>query len=1606
MSETKAASPVSSKSSPVKTNWPLIIGGALVSLIFLLAMFGPSLAPKDPTAHKLIIQIEDEWMTPPYPAFTPGYPLGSDNLGRDLYSWLLWSVRPTMILVVIVAGLRMALGLLIGVGAGWSDGWGARVFDTLIAAALSVPALIASLMVITAVGFHLGVWAFVLGLAVTGWAETAQLVRERTRTIKSQQAVEAAHALGASRGQIFFLHILPQVMPMIWMLLAFEISNTLVTTAGLGFLGYYLGGAVFTEVDDFVYQRISEMPELGQMLATAWMVLDEPWAMVAAGTVVFLIVLAFNLVGEGLQQRLTRHLGGTRRLYKAIAGEALPAFDARIAAPVGRLFQQRGARIAGVLLLIVVMGAGMAWWRGQRTAPAAPAQQTATAQGMSASAASPAVPGESGTPTPPAQPESQLPVPGGHIYANEGHDPWLTRWVDFSGPVTTTVQWVFEADAFSGGPAIDATGTIYVPAKDGTIYALDGDGNVKWTANVGNQPVGTPALSADGTLYVADKEGLNALSPSGEILWHVVPEGAKTPTAGPIVSPEGHVYYKSVEGLNAVLPTGDLKWRTVLTETAKDFPPRLSPDGQTIFWEDLAFRTADGTPHSVDITALLNVSLPENTDGEGTLSNPRLGAVVGADGKLYHRGATKLVEAVPEEAAESAPAASALVALDWSIHDSLFNCEQAGITPLGHAWLTCRISFGLGFNWADVRGDLNSKIKLIGKRKLHIAGVDVEDVAYVCGDSYENVSECLALVPASNQAQWRVSLPGVKAISGVALAPGRLYVASWDGKLFALGENKARLPGADTATTQSGSLPVPGGHLWGTARHDPWGTLWSGAVGLQQAEVAWTFDADTAFSGGPAVAADGTLYLATEGGTLYALRSGGEVVWETSLVTGAVGAPALSAEGMLYVVDLEGGLSAFTATGEARWHLQPEDAGRGYTGPMVAPEGSIYYLFTRSGKLVVHAVTAAGKTQWKIAFDFSIYDAPPALSPSGAWLFWDNHVLSVADGAELAPFLETDVSQYFTGADAEAYARTDVTLNPLQATETGLALAQEVGWWLFGTEAQDQLDHPRDAGVTPNGLGWLLGDFSFGVGTHVAWGPVGLSEITEVVGNVRISRLGHPFVLAVDQDATLYVCGDTGSRRAHACYALAPDAEEPLWQFEFETEDKVSGGALVPERLYIATQSGRLYALGGQAGATPTASPSTSPTLTSTALVDPGPAWAKPENPGNHLWPMPRRDAWGTRWMEGNGPQQATLRWTYENAAGFSGGPVVAADGTLYVGTRAGTLLALAPNGDIQWVGKLSGSAQSTPAIGADGAVYVTDSDGYLFAFNPDGSLRWQHHGSGIITQTLRGIAQPTPLDGLGPAGTGPLVTPKGIYYTLATDTQRHGPDLYVRAEVMMAVSPEGTSLPGDPQFVWSERITPRLLAGTDALLWGTRFLSAEGSQLVTGFYNHLNRLQESYKNLDIYTFNGANGRVYLSYRRTFETCFLTAAGVGLSRTFQWEPDPSPGSIRDLGATPEGQVWMFFGSGKFIWVDPDDTVHGPVRFPLESQVIAVDGQSRVYGCGSSLGKAPECMAFAVGDPEPLWHITLDEGDKILEGALVPGTLYVTTEDGRLHALGE
>jgi peptide/nickel transport system permease protein len=131
-------------------NWSLLIGGILVLLVFVAAVLGPALSPKDPLMNSYVVKHKGVYIRPPFPPGAPGFPLGSDQSGRDVLSRLIWGIRPTITLVLVVAALRLSVGIIAGIFSGWSNGRIATILDTLISNALSVPVLFVSLCVIAA----------------------------------------------------------------------------------------------------------------------------------------------------------------------------------------------------------------------------------------------------------------------------------------------------------------------------------------------------------------------------------------------------------------------------------------------------------------------------------------------------------------------------------------------------------------------------------------------------------------------------------------------------------------------------------------------------------------------------------------------------------------------------------------------------------------------------------------------------------------------------------------------------------------------------------------------------------------------------------------------------------------------------------------------------------------------------------------------------------------------------------------------------------------------------------------------------------------------------------------------------------------------------------------------------------------------------------------------------------------------------------------------------------------------------------------------------------------------------------------------------------------
>lgn len=722
-----------------RRNWPLILGGWIVALVAVVAIAGPWLAPHDPLARTAAVQMGDRWVGPPYPPLTAGFWLGSDQTGRDLLSRLLWAVQPTLLLVVVIALVRLVVGMAIGLLAGYAGGTLQRIVDGIIRVALLFPVLVVALAVIAFVGIQRGLLAFILGLSLTGWAETARYVETQARAIKRENYIESARSMGAGDAHLLIYHVLRHVLPLGAMLLAFEVSGTLMATASLGFLGYYIGGGAWITVEDWVARRAAGIPELGQMLATSFEVLLRPWPMVVTGGVVMVIVLGVTLLGEGLRRQLQGEL------------ELRPSLLDRVLNWTAGLLSQPDAAAGSRTRTRWLWGAAALLLAGAVLTGVLSMNHSAT----------------------PAPAGFSLVPPGGHAWATQRYDAYGTLASPAAGPAVATELWHYEhTDEFASAPVVGSDGTVYVVDRSGVLLAIDAAGELRWQTSLGVTPVSTPAIGADGTLYVVDDApGMSAVAADGAMLWRYTPaaEGRRA-TSGPIVGADGTVYFSRVDRVQAVNPDGSERWLSAPVEGLWEEPPRLSPTYDLIFLGLGALSTQDGS--TVDL------QLPITQ--EMIFTGPRL--AVGADGRHYlMAGNTALEWELVQDKAQVNRS------ITWDVGGlNIFVPSDSGISADSFMWLFYGQSFSTArIAWIDGNSRLLTNIEA-ALRDTRLVGIDPAGNAYLCGRVGK--ARCLQFDRSAGTVGWDATLPVGLGVAGGALAPGRLYVSTADGFLVALGD--------------------------------------------------------------------------------------------------------------------------------------------------------------------------------------------------------------------------------------------------------------------------------------------------------------------------------------------------------------------------------------------------------------------------------------------------------------------------------------------------------------------------------------------------------------------------------------------------------------------------------------------------------------------------------------------------------------------------------------------------------------------------------------------------------------------------------------------------
>ncbi|MFC5863127.1 ABC transporter permease [Acidicapsa dinghuensis] len=260
-----------------------VIGFLLVTLFVLAGLLAPWIAPSNPAAIDLLHRLQGP---------SVAHWCGTDELGRDTLSRLLWGARLSLAVSVSVVAVSLALGLAIGGLAGYCGGWIDHLL-TIFAmnTFLALPGILLAIAFAAFLGP--GFQNLVLALAIGGWAGYARLARAQVMAVKEREFIEASRALGASGMRIFFRHILPNMMQPVLVQAAVGMGGVILAEATLSFLG--LGISAPT-------------PSWGSMLNDARSHLfDSPHLVIFPAIAMALAVLSFNFLGDALRDYLDPH---------------------------------------------------------------------------------------------------------------------------------------------------------------------------------------------------------------------------------------------------------------------------------------------------------------------------------------------------------------------------------------------------------------------------------------------------------------------------------------------------------------------------------------------------------------------------------------------------------------------------------------------------------------------------------------------------------------------------------------------------------------------------------------------------------------------------------------------------------------------------------------------------------------------------------------------------------------------------------------------------------------------------------------------------------------------------------------------------------------------------------------------------------------------------------------------------------------------------------------------------------------------------------------------------------------------------------------------------
>ncbi|MGE7471571.1 nickel transporter permease [Bosea sp. NPDC003192] len=262
-----------------RKNPAAVVGLVIVLALLLMAAFAPLIAQHDPLAQAL-----DQRLLAP----SAKHWFGTDALGRDIFSRVVYGTRVTLVIVMLVVITVGPLGLLIGCAAGYFGGWVDTVLMRITDVFLAFPRLVLALAFVAALGP--GLENAVIAIAFTAWPPYARVARAETMIIRNADYISAMRLQGASQMRIVLKHVVPMCVPSLIVRTTYDMAGIIIIAAGLGFLG--LGAQ-------------PPIPEWGAMISTGReQIFDQWWVATFPGIAICVVALGFNLLGDGLRDVL------------------------------------------------------------------------------------------------------------------------------------------------------------------------------------------------------------------------------------------------------------------------------------------------------------------------------------------------------------------------------------------------------------------------------------------------------------------------------------------------------------------------------------------------------------------------------------------------------------------------------------------------------------------------------------------------------------------------------------------------------------------------------------------------------------------------------------------------------------------------------------------------------------------------------------------------------------------------------------------------------------------------------------------------------------------------------------------------------------------------------------------------------------------------------------------------------------------------------------------------------------------------------------------------------------------------------------------------------